>query len=353
MPATQPEEQFQDAQSDRSMDWAPSTPRADGVDVSMDREVPGKVDDQTNAPLKSLSKEDSVASTASLGDAWEKEYYEYKEENGQWMRYVKEKCLALAKARSWNLGPIPVGVEITVPVLKGLGMVSVKVPTGTEAPADQPETSDLMTTPAEPLQPETPSVVATPAQPVQPEASALVATLAQPLQPEASAPMAPQPLQPDALALMAPQPLQPAASAPKAPQPLQPEALAPMAPQPLQPSAPMATPVQPETSALTPAQPASVPQPPDRTLELAGLQALMQNQKQREQAAALEEINKVHAQHLLHSQSNSVKAPGNDKIVWTTNKKEGMRLKRLMEESTEGAKAFPHMAKMWSGSKED
>ena len=68
--------------------------------------------------------------------------------------------------------------------------------------------------------------------------------------------------------------------------------------------------------------------PPNRTLELAGLQALMQQQKQREAAGV-----------------------GMVRIDWTTHKKEGMRLKRLMEESPDGAK-FPHMQQLFSGSKE-
>ena len=65
---------------------------------------------------------------------------------------------------------------------------------------------------------------------------------------------------------------------------------------------------------------------PDRTLELRGLQALS------DQHLALQ----VHKE---------------DKINWTTHKNEGMRLKRLMEESGEGKK-FPHMQSMFSGTKE-
>ena len=72
--------------------------------------------------------------------------------------------------------------------------------------------------------------------------------------------------------------------------------------------------------------------PQDRTLELNGLQALMQQQKIREAAA----------------QGERVVA----RIDWTTHRKEGMRLKRLMEESADGAK-FPHMQQMFSGSKEE
>ena len=39
-------------------------------------------------------------------------------------------------------------------------------------------------------------------------------------------------------------------------------------------------------------------------------------------------------------------------INWLTHKKEGMRLKRLMEESPDGRK-FPHMQEMWNGSTAD
>lgn len=42
-----------------------------------------------------------------------------------------------------------------------------------------------------------------------------------------------------------------------------------------------------------------------------------------------------------------------EKKDWTTHKKEGMRLKRLMEENADGATTYPHMAKLWNGSKED
>lgn len=75
--------------------------------------------------------------------------------------------------------------------------------------------------------------------------------------------------------------------------------------------------------------------PPDRTLELRGMQALAD-------------------QHVALQLQQAEKEPmptKATKIDWTTHKKEGMRLKRLMEESAEGAK-FPHMQSMFSGSKE-
>ena len=90
--------------------------------------------------------------------------------------------------------------------------------------------------------------------------------------------------------------------------------------------------------------------PPDRTLELAGLQALMQQHKQRE---AEQEVKAVrHAQEALRApgalKALHVTAPKVE-VNWVTHKKEGMRLKRLLEESPDGQK-FPHMVEMWSGS---
>eukprot|EP00435_Cladocopium_sp_Y103_P032340 s1178_g8.t1 len=97
-------------------------------------------------------------------------------------------------------------------------------------------------------------------------------------------------------------------------------------------------------AALTvPAAGAAVASPPDRTLELAGLQALMQAQKGREAQQLQQAVNAPRV-HLT---------PASEKVDWSTHKKEGMRLKRLMEESSEGDK-FPHMKKLFNeGSKED
>ena len=68
----------------------------------------------------------------------------------------------------------------------------------------------------------------------------------------------------------------------------------------------------------------------DRSLELAGLEALM----------------KQHA--LRESPVPTPTAEPEKEVNWVTHKKEGMRLKRLMEESSDGAK-YPHMQQMWSG----
>lgn len=317
VPATQPdemqpEEQFQDAQSNHEMDLA-SSPKGGDVDVSMEPpKVPQEADvpktnvqepvDVENVDKTALDRKDSVASTVSLGDFWEKEYYEYKEENGKWVKYVKDKYLPLAKARNWNLGPIPVGEEVVVPVCKGLGTVTVPQPVQPSEQPLQPQTSAPMATP----QSET-SVRATP-------------------QPETSAPAS--------MATPAP-PLQETAAEMDVETPT------------------VATPMQPGQGSMDPESLPKTSGPPDRTLELAGLQALMDAQISREQAAAMQEINKFEAQRLLDAQDQKVSVAALEKIDWTTHKKEGMRLKRLIEESCDGAQNFPYMAKMWAGSKED
>ena len=75
--------------------------------------------------------------------------------------------------------------------------------------------------------------------------------------------------------------------------------------------------------------------PQDRTLEIAGIQALMDQQKAREAAAASTAVAPL-----------AVETP-QVTINWSTHRKEGMRLKRLMEESAEGAK-YPHMMELWN-----
>ena len=98
-----------------------------------------------------------------------------------------------------------------------------------------------------------------------------------------------------------------------------------------------------ETSKMAPESQAAKAGPPNRDLELAGLQALMTAQKQRE-AEALQQAHQV-PRIALTAQT--------EKIDWSTHKKEGMRLKRLCEESTEGER-YPHMKKLFNeGSKED
>ena len=192
------------------------------------------------------------------------------QQDGNYVKYIKDEFLPLAKARAWDIGPIPVGS-------------ATKVPQG----------------------------------PVQSRKDAAAQQITINLTPAGDA-------------------AKPAVAAP------------PIA-DPQVPAPPVAAP---KAAAMPPPPPPAKAQ--DRTLELAGLQALMEGQKQREQAAVAEEISKVQAQLVLASQNAAQPKTGQShEISWSTHKKEGMRLKRLMEESADGPKNYPHMAKMWSGTKED
>ena len=82
---------------------------------------------------------------------------------------------------------------------------------------------------------------------------------------------------------------------------------------------------------------------PDRTLELAGLQALMKNQQNRDMLQAQLALQNAEQYRAQHPVINTPKV----EVNWTTHRKEGMRLKRLMEESPEGSK-FPHMQRLWN-----
>jgi len=91
---------------------------------------------------------------------------------------------------------------------------------------------------------------------------------------------------------------------------------------------------------------ASAGGPPDRTLELNGLQALMKNQKNREalqEQLALQNAEQFRAQNPGPISINTPRV----EVNWSSHKREGMRLKRLMEESSEGNK-FPHMQRLWN-----
>ncbi len=168
--------------------------------------------------------------------------------------------------------------------------------------------------------------------PAQPTAPAIAET---PLAIAPAQPATPSVLPKATPAIIAPQPAPTIPSAAATPPPVQPDA------------APVVAPTQPEaTPAAAPATTPAVEEPlsakshhnaqilsqthsgpQDRTLELAGLEALLK-------------------QHKVRNQPSPPM-----KIDWVTHKKEGMRLKRLMEESEEGAK-FPHMKAMFAGSKE-
>lgn len=267
-PAVPMQEEQPDAQSDHEMDLNPPDTLLDGV--ALEQNEDSHADDAVKE--KSLQKEDSLASTVSMVEPWERDFYDYKEENGKWVKVIKDKYMALAKARNWSLGPIDVNAPVAPPMEK-LGTVQIKNAHG--------DTSDQQPAPTEPMKTSEPEIAAPTSEPKIPVQ-----------QPDASAPE---------------QPKQPVVAAPQGPQ--------------------------------------------DRTLELAGLQALMKGQVEREQAASLEEARRVEQLRLLNP--GPVAGPPADKIDWVSHKKEGMRLKRLLEESADGAKSYPYMAKMWAGTKED
>ena len=248
-------------------------------------EMPSAVPVPNEKALPAELRDDvSVASTLSLGSPWEKEIYKYvQQQDGTYVKYIKDECVALAKARGWDLGPIPVGA-----LCKG------------------PGSSDM---------PPPPVPVKIAAAPTVPNAAP-------------DSPAAPN----------VPHAAPDSAAAPKVPH--------------ADPNSAAAAELPPSVGA--PAKDASAPPPPDRTLELAGLEALMTAQKQREQEAVGHEIAKVQQQVMLANQLPVQPADGQTlEISWSTHKKEGMRLKRLMEDSADGQRMYPHMAKMWSGTKED
>ena len=103
---------------------------------------------------------------------------------------------------------------------------------------------------------------------------------------------------------------------------------------------------EPKAPEAAPADPTAPSGPPDRTLELAGLEALLKNQEVRLQIQNQQQLANAQQVRLQHG---TVLNTPHVEINWSSHRKEGMRLKRLMEESSGGAK-FPHMQKMWSGS---
>ena len=214
----------------------------------------------------------------------------------------------------------PVEEQETLPAILTLPSPAWAQPVGgtLEAPLDTVAPTVLDGATPEKLQAPAPAAPAAPA-----PAPEQVPAPAAPTPAAAPAPAAeqvPAPAAPAPAAAPAPEAEQvPAAPAPAAPAPAAEQV--PAAPAPAAPAA-EGSKVKHNADAL---QGVTVRRP-DRTLELRGLQALS------DQHLALQ----VHKE---------------DKINWTTHKNQGMRLKRLMEESGEGKK-FPHMRSMFSGTKE-
>ena len=311
-------EDFQDAQTPPEEPVAeldsPKEPWQNDEVADTLPDAPEPADVQEKPTEKSLPAEQdvpgddvSMASTLSPGEPWEKDMYRYVlQKDGIYVKYIKDEFLPLAKARSWDIGPIPVGSATKLPEASG--------PVQSRKDLAAQQITIKLTPPNEAVQ--TPPVAAVEDSPAAPPAAA----------PNTSPPAA-------------------APGAGPAPPVTAPEAGPPAPPAPAPPvTAPEASP-----------PPVAASKAQDRTLELAGLQALMEQQKLREQAAVGDEISKVQAQLVLASQNASQPKPAGKscEISWSTHKKEGMRLKRLMEDSADGPKNFPHMAKMWCGTKED
>ena len=212
-------------------------------------------------------------------------------------------------------------------------------------------------TPKVPVQPPQPDVTTkVPVQPPQPDVTTKVPEPVQPAQPDVTTKVPVQPAEPDVTTKV--QPPEPEAVVPSAgAQPAQPA---------LQPSTPAvatglpqhvpaaAEPAPAVISLKTAANAQSLAAQPNRELELAGLQALMSAQKQREAAAAsAEQERSQEALQRAHQVPRVALTAASEKIDWSTHKREGMRLKRLCEDSAEGER-YPHMRKLFNeGSKED
>ena len=249
--------------------------------------------------------------------------------------------------------PAQPDVTTKVPVQPAQPDVTTKVPEPV-----QPAQPDVTTkVPVQLAQPDVTTKVPEPAQSAQPDVTTKVPEPVQPAQPDVTTKVPVQPAEPDVTTKVQP-PEPEAAVVPSADaQPAQPA---------LQPSTPAvatglpqhvpgaAEPAPAVISLKTAANVQSLAAQPNRELELAGLQALMSAQKQREAAAAsAEQVRSQEALQRAHQVPRVALTAASEKIDWSTHKKEGMRLKRLCEDSTEGER-YPHMRKLFNeGSKED
>ena len=314
----------------------------------------------------------SLASTMSLGPPWETEFYQYKREGDQWVKSVKGKYASLAIARGWKLGPIPatedpvVRCEAPVPALSILmtpppgalpaaatlpAPTTVATPAADEvaAPAATPVASAPTTTVAVPAATEValPAVTAamhataevaipaaTPTSVDMPAATEMALpaeiTVAMPAAAEVAIPAATPALPATTVAMPAAAEVAIPAATPALP------ATTVAMPATAEVAIPAATPALPATTVAMPAT-AEVAIPAATTLAEAAPVAMP-------------------AASALPAATVAVPAAAADagtlRIDWTTHKKEGMRLKRLMEESAHGAEQFPHMHKLWQSGRE-
>ena len=232
----------------------------------------------------------SLASTMSLGPPWETEFYQYKREGDRWMKSVKEKYASLAIARGWKLGPIPATEDPCCTRDAPIPALSIPI-----SPAPTP-----MATPAA-------DEVAMPAAATASPAS-MVATPAAEATPTAEATLPASVATPAAEATLPAMVAMPAAEA-------------------TLPASTVATRV---------ATPAAEVAPPATALAATAMVAM----------PAMVATPAAIAAPAAPAGSNDIR------IDWTTHKKEGMRLKRLMEESAHGAEQFPHMHKIWQSGRD-
>ena len=272
----------------------------------------------------------SLASTMSLGPPWETEFYQYKREGDQWVKSVKNKYASLAIARGWKLGPIPATEDPVVRCDAPLPALSIPM---TPPPGALPAAATLpaATTVATPAADEVAAPAATPV------ASAPTTTVAMPAATEVALPAVTGAMHATAEAEVA----IPAATPTSVDMPAATEIALPAEKTAAMPAAaevaiPAATPALPATTVAMPAT-AQVAIPAATTLAEAAPVAMP-------------------AASALPAATVAVPAAAADagtlRIDWTTHKKEGMRLKRLMEESAHGAEQFPHMHKLWQSGRE-
>ena len=289
----------------------------------------------------------SLASTASLGPPWETEFYQYKREGDQWVKTVTDKYASLAIARGWKLGPMPATED---PVARHEAPIPPLCIPSTQRPVDLPAAAPAATT----------SVEATVAVPP----AAEMAVAASPL-PAAVVPAATTLPTAAAVGVPAASPL-PAAAEMAVPAATTLPAAAEMAvpaattlPATAEMALPAASPLPAAAAVAVPAASplpaAAVPVPAASPLPAAAEMAVPAASPL--PAAAAVPVSALPATAPMRPPCSALPAAASAddvtlRVDWTTHKKEGMRLKRLMEESAHGAEQFPHMHKLWSSGRD-